>query len=805
MHLSTDIKQGIRGFARALPFAAAIVGILALGIGLATAVFTVADALLFRRLPVVDQDRLVVVSGEAPRKGLDNVPLELPAAEDFARRTGTLSRVAFFLYNGAVPITVREGQRISRLQEALVSGNYFDVLGTRPLIGRLLRPEDDVDGAPPVVVLSHHAWQQRYGGAPDIVGRRILVHEYARAFTIVGVAPPGIDYPSGTDAWVTLRGTIPPTATKYLSLDVLGRLTARGTIADARNEMTAFFHREGVDKFFQDVRGVVHPLPELVLGDTRPAVIAFAAAACLLLLITCVNVANLLLVRGLARMRDVAIRSALGASRGRIALQLITENAILAGIGGALGVAIAWAVVRGFVAVAPAGTPRLEEISVNGATFADAFAITSIAMLLFSMAPVFLASNVDAQQVLRSDTRQSASRRSRLVTEILVSGQIALAVLVLSAASLLGRSLLRLQHADLAFNPTQVVVAELALEGNRYDTGEKENAAIERLVALVARIPGVQAVSTTVSVPYSTTRSWEGKPTAEGQSKEDAARNPMLDIEVVGPELFAALGLPVTRGRAFSDADTKGSTPVVVLSESAARYYWPNANPIGKRLVEDAKPPSFTTVIGVVPDTRFRNLRERHATIYYPLRQSKFPFAPTTLVIRTTRTPSHLAAALRGVLESEMPGVALASAESFDALLSGPLAAPRLNALLLMLFGASAVVLAGVGLFGVLATMVRQRRRELGIRIALGAAPNDVARLVISRGLSLAVVGTAIGLLGALAGNRLLASLLFEVTSTDVPTLLSVAFLLILVAVVASAIPARITSRIDPAAVLRAD
>jgi putative ABC transport system permease protein len=801
----TDIKQGIRSFRRALPFTAAIIGILGLGIGLATAVFTVADAVLIRRLPVVDQDRIVVLSGEAPRKGLDNVPLEFSATLEFERRTRTLSRVAFFLYNGAVPITVREGQRISRLQEALVSGNYFDVLGAPPLIGRLLRAEDGVEGAKPVVVLSYRAWQQRFGGAADVPGRQIFIQEYARSYAVIGVAPPGIDYPRGTDAWVALQATIPSSTTKYLSLNLLGRLTAGHTASDARNEMTAFFHREGVDKFFEDVRGVVRPLPELVLGDTRPAVIVFAAAAGLLLLITCVNVANLLLVRGLARIRDVAVRSALGANRARIAVQLLTENAILASIGGALGVTVAWVVVRAFVAVAPSGTPRLDEISMNGATFAAAFAITSMAMLLFSVAPIFLASSVDVQQVLRSDTRQSASRRSRLVAELLVSGQIALAVLVLSAAGLVGRSLLRLQHADLAFNPTHVVVAELAIEGNRYDTGEKESAAIDRLVALFARIPGVQDVSPTTSVPYATTRSWEGKPTAEGQSKEDAARNPMLDIEVVGPELFGALGLPVTRGRAFSDADSKGSTPVVILSESAARFYWPNANPVGKRLVDGAAPSSFTTVIGVVPDTRFRDLREPHATIYYPLRQSQFPFAPTTMIIRTSRTAGDLAAALRTLLASETPGVALAKIEPFETLLGGPLAEPRLNAMLLMLFGASAVILAGVGLFGVLATMVRQRRRELGIRIALGAAPEEVARLVVGRGLLLATLGTGVGLLGALAANRLLASLLFQVTPTDALTLSIVAVVLVVVAAIASAIPARTSSRIEPAIALRAE
>jgi predicted permease len=798
MNLDLDIRQALRGFRGAPAFPATVTAILALGIGLATAVFTVADAVLLRRLPVVEQDRLVVLNGEAPKKGLDNVPLDLDGAREFAHATRTLTRAGFFLYNGAVPVTIREDRGVTRLQAALVSGNYFDVLGTRPLLGRALRPDDDAFGSAPVLVLSHHAWQTRFGGDANIVGRQIFVQDYGRAFTVVGAMPAGLDYPRGTDVWMPVLAVIPPKAAKYLSFDMIGRLTSKATLAEARSEMTRFLHRSGAAAFFADVHGVARTLPALALGDVGPAIVTFAFAAGLLLLLTCVNVANLLLVRGLSRVREIAIRTALGASRGRLVAQLLTEDAMLALAGGALGVLVAAALVQGFVALAPNGTPRVDEIMVSWRMLLFAFAITAIATLLSSIVPALMAATADVQRALRSDARLSASRGSRRLAEGLVSGQVALAVLVLSAAGLLARSFARLEHADLAFQPTHVLVAELTVEGDHFGNG-----ALERILTSVQALPGVQGASPVVSVPYSSTRSWEGRPKVEGQSSEDAAHNPMVDLEVVGPEFFSTLGLPVTRGRAFTPRDVSGAPAVVVISESAARHYWPGENPIGRRM--DGGSGSLVTVIGVVPDTRYRDLRDPHSTMYFPLAQSPFPFPPTTLLIRTTRAPADAAAAVRSAIAEVAPDVSVGRAISFGQLLAGPLAEPRMNALLLILFGLSAIALASVGLFGVLATTVRQRRRELGIRMTLGASPGEVARMIVRRGLVLATLGTASGLLIALGANRLLASLLFEISPTDAVTLGAVAATVAIVAVVASAIPARTSSRIDPAIALRSD
>lgn len=805
--LLAKVRLGIRSLRLAPGFAATAICTLALGIGLATAVFTVADAVVLRRLPVLDQDRIVVLSGEAPSQGMDNVPLDVEQAQDFAHNSRAFSQSAFFLYNGAVPVTIREEDRAFHLQLALVSGDYFAILGSRPLLGRPLRLEDDVHGAAPVLVLSYRAWQERFGGTPDILGRRIWIHEYGQHHTVVGVMPPGLDYPRGTEVWVPMLAVIPPRATPFLSVNVIGRLARGATMTDARNEMTAYFHREGASEFEREVRGVTHTLPDLVLGDTRPAVLAFAVASALLLLITCVNVANLLLVRGLARMREVAVRYALGATRGQVTAQLLMESALLALGGGLLGIIIAWGAIHGFVAFAPASLPRLEEIRMSGSALAGALGITTGAMLLFAAAPALLASRIEAQQALRSGTRQTTSRGARRVREALVMGQVALALLVLAAAGVVGRSLLRLQQVERGFEASGFVVAELAFQGGQLTTGEQQRALLERLLPMVLAIPGVRTVSPVSSVPYSSTQGWVTQPTAEGQSEEDAARNSWIDMEVVGPGFFATIGLPVIRGRGFTDADLEGAPPVVVLSESAAREYWPGVDPLGKRVFvwsapEDA---SLATVVGIVPDTRYRDLREPHATIYYPLRQSDLPFAPTMLLIRTDRVTTDIASALHGVLEESAPGVVLASAESFGSLFAGPLAQPRMNALLLAVFAAAAVILAGIGVFGVLATMVRQRRHELGIRMALGASAGAVARLVIRRGLALTTAGLAVGLLGAVAANGLLGALLYDVSPTDTATLAGVAAVMLAVAALASLIPARASTRIDPVTALRSE
>src|SRR6266498_436557 len=482
------MRVALRSLRRTSGFALTATLTLALGIGLATAVFTVADALLLRRLPVQDQDRLVVLWGQLPDREFD-YPLGLEDGREFARSTRTLERAALFLFNGAGALPIRDGGQLSQLRRALVSGEFFNVLGARAALGRTLRPADDVRGAAPVLVLSHAAWRERFGADPHVLGRQVVLYGGGTAYTIVGVMPQGLDYPKGTDFWAPVVPSMSPEGLSLMGFYVLGRLTPGATPANAREEMTTLFRRPDTSPWQRDLTGVVHTLPRLVLGDVRPALFAFAAAAALLLLITCINVANLLL----ARMRGIAVRSALGAGRGQVIAQLLTENGLLAVAGGALGVAVAAGAVQVFIAFAPAGLPRLDEIHLNVTALTGAVGITGVAMLIFGLAPAVLTSRVELEQVLRSGTRQSPSRRSRLGREALVAGQVGLALVVLSAGGLIARSLINLERAELSLEPSRLLIGELAIRYVQRHTPAKQLSMLERLQSQVHAIPGVRA------------------------------------------------------------------------------------------------------------------------------------------------------------------------------------------------------------------------------------------------------------------------------------------------------------------------
>jgi predicted permease len=797
-HLAQDIRIAFRSLRRAPALASVAILTLGLGIGLATAVFTVADALLLRPLPVRDQDRVVVLWPETSdhhRWGLD-----LDEAREFARRTSALGEVAFFSYYGALAKPIREGDRVSRLRRAQVSGKFFDVLGVNPALGRVLRPSDDVIGAAPVVVLSYAAWQRRFGGTNDVLGRRIQTHDDGLTYTIVGVMPQGLDFPKGTDFWASVMGSTPPGAVKYFSPELVGRLAPGASASRARDELNAFLSRPEARDKVHKMSGVITPLPQLIQGDTKPALLIFAAAAALLLLITCINVANLLLVSGLARTREFAVRSALGGSQRRIVAQLLTEGALLATAGGALGVAVAALALQSFIAFAPAGVPRLDEIHLNATALAGAVAITALAMLLFAVAPAVTTSHVDLHQVLRSDTRQSRSRRSRVVTEGLVIGQVALALLVLSSAGLIARSLIKLQGAHLFFEPSHLLIGELALPADQYDSQAKQLAMLDRLVPRLEALPGVQAVSPVVALPYVT--GWSGALAVEGQSAGEIATNPILNMEVVTPNYFTTFGIRILRGRGFTDADREGALAVMMVGQATAQHFWPREDAIGKHMLMGD---DTLTIVGVVPDTRYHDLRDAPPSIYFPLRQSPFGFVPTVLAIRTSGPPGDMVPAIRRLIAETEPSLDLANAAPFEAFLAGPLAQPRLNALLLAVFAGAALALAGIGLFGVVTTMVRLRTREFGVRMALGATAADVRRMVLKRGITVAATGSVLGLAGALLTNRVLTALLYQVSPTDSPTLGIVSALLLAVATLASLIPARQATRVDPMEALRAE
>jgi predicted permease len=732
---------------------------------------------------------------------VQNWPLSYADAREFAAHSRSLARTGLFVFPGTIHVPVDVGGRTERYGFALVSGDFFDVLGATPVLGRALRREDDVVGASPAIVLSYRAWQDRFGGAPDVIGRSVVAQVNDENFKIVGVMPQGLDFPRGVDVWSAERATVPGGDMTNVEIDMVGRLAPTATVGAAGDELSAFFAQSTGSK--RVLHGVARALPQIVVGDLRAAIVAFVAAVGLLLLITCINVANLLLVRGVGRAKEMAVRSALGANRARLVVHLLGESSLLAIGGGALGALVAAGALRVFVALAPPGFPRIDELHIDGAALASSALVTIGAMLLFAMAPAFLTSGVDVVEVLHSGHRHGDNRRFRRLSDLLVTGQVALSVVVLSAAALVARSLINLERANLSLDSSRVLIAELSVRYRYYDTAPKQLAAIERLLPAIAASPGVRSVSPVVAAPFSVV-AWDGVPRPEGQSAGEAKNNPVLNMELVAPSYFATFGLPVLQGRAFSSDDRRGSTPVVMLSESAARTYWPGQNPIGRRLAMGSKD-SMSTVVGVVPDTRYRDLRVARPTIYFALAQSAFPFAPTSLAISTTGDPTSIVPSLRRVLSETAPGLSLVRAAPFDAYLSGPLAQPRLDATLLFVFAAAAVLLSAIGLFGVLATSVRQRTREIGVRLALGASPGGVAALILRRALVIGSVGVASGLAIVLLTNHWVASLLFGVSSTDSATLAVVAVFVLGVAGLASLVPARLSASVDPVVALRAE
>jgi predicted permease len=664
----------------------------------------------------------------------------------------------------------------------------------------MLVDSDQQVGSAKVAVLSYAGWQRQFGGDPSVIGKRISIHEWATTFTVVGVMPEGLDYPRGVDFWVSVFPGSTDESLKYRSFDVIGRLASGATPAAAQAELTAYYRRSS-SPFLRNVRGVVHSFPRTVVGDTRPAVFAFSAAAALLLLLACANVANLLLVRGLARAREVAVRSALGASRRQVVVHLLAEHGLLALVGGLLGALVCVAAIRVFVAAVPPDFPRLSEIQVDGVALAGAVVITLVATLLFALAPAIVTSRANLLGTLGAGRRHGESRRSRLTTEALAACQLAIALIVLSTAGIIARSLIALEKADLGLEPTRMLIAQLAFDPARYPDAARQIQALDAVRLRLEAVPGIAGVSTSVSAPFA--QGWDGHLRVDGQTEAQAATNPYVAMDVVANDHFEALGTPVLQGRHFTDADGPASPNVVMLSESAAKYYWPNESAVGKRVGGAGE--EKLTVVGVVPDSRYRDLRQPRMAIYYPLRQSEFPFAPTNLILRTSGSPTAIVPSVRRVLDEVAPGVVLANGASFSDYLNAPLAQPRLNAMLLAVFASAATILAAIGLFGVMATMVRQRTRELGIRMAIGATSTEIGGMVLRRGLVIAGVGAIGGVAGALATNRLVASMLYEVSPTDALTLIGVTAVLVVVALVATFIPARASARIDPVVALRVE
>jgi predicted permease len=819
--LAGDARFAVRSLRRARGFATAVVLTLALGIGANTAMFTLLRGTLLRPLPNRDGERLVYLRQSAPGAQEHNVLFSVPEIADYRAVSKTLSAIAE--YSSALPFTLvgGDGQPL-RVQAAVISGNYFDVLGLAPVLGRLTRAQDDGAAAAPVAVLSFQFWMEHYGGDPVIVGRTIRLNDAIS--TVIGVVQPAPHYPQHTDVFVNtvtsphhLSATMVTGRTHRMS-ELFARLAPGRTVEQARAEIDGI-----ASNVFRD-----HPEAyekaaryEITVSTLRQAVNERASltfwllmgAAALVLLIACANVSNLTLMRGVGREREMLMRDALGAGTGRLRRLLLVENLVLALIGGALGVLVAFAGLRILVAFAAQFSPRASEIRVDGVVLAVGLATSVVAAIALSFVPHIGGERALAASLAPAGRRTTLGRGRQRFQRSLVVAQLAVCMVLLTGAGLLVRTLFKLQSVDTGVRTDHVLSLELPLGGDllREVMKQPENLArYERMRDRVAALPGVDVVALGTSPPLrSSLGGIEVK--AEGRAAPPDQPTPRAAFKTIDPGYFAATGIPLLEGRTFDPTDRRGSALVVVLSRSFARQLFGDQDPIGRRVAWTGDILRFTpftgdwrTVVGVVGDTRDGGLdSDPTPTMYQPFAQELIFSA--ALVVKTTADPTLLQPTIVSAVRAIAPGQLIEHVATLEQIRDETVAPRRLNALFIASFGMLAFLIAMVGIAGVLAFSVSSRTAEIGIRMSLGADARRVHRMVLGEGGVLLAAGLVVGLAGALFAERLLRSLLFGITPHDPTTLGVVAFVLAAVGVAACWLPAARAARVDPAVALRAE
>lgn len=795
-----------RGLRRVRGLTAAAVLTLAVGIAGTTTMFALVEGVLLRPLPVRDQGSLMVAWKEVRSSSPGHWPFSIDDLETIGRESRLLERVAGVSYTGAVPVGVIEDGAAGYIRTAAVSGDLFAVLGVAPVLGRSLRDRDGVTGAENVLVIAHGLWQRRYGGSPRALGRRILIGE--RTFTVVGVMPPDVEFPRGVEAWMTVAAAhaVRTNEAFQVAVDLVARRRPGVTEAQAAGELQTLVATLDASKEADaiDLQLVTRAYEDVVIGDVRGAMLVLFVAVGLVLAIASANVANLLLMRGAARRPELAVRAALGASGGRLAREVLAESLLLSLAAGVVGLIAAWWLVQVVPASIPDGLPRVDAVRIDSGVVAFCVGVAFFTAALAGLWPALSSSRTDVVTMLRSGGRGAAGDGAHVGRRTLVVAQVALAITVVAAAGLLMRSLLKLQALGGELAVHQLVLARLALP--QADAAERGRH-LRFLTDVVDRLeasPGVRAATAINAMPFAGI-GWDALFTAEGQSPDEATGNPLLNLESILPGYFDTFEVALMRGRYFTVADNERAPEVAIVSEDVAARLWPGEDPIGKRLKIGgaASEQPWRTIVGIVRPTRYRDLRDAWATLYLPAEQ--FLVAAQTLALRTDLPPAAAAALAREQVRAADPDVQVMSVVPFVDLLERPLARPRFYALLIGLFGAASLVLSAIGLYAVMGASVRQRGREMGVRVALGATAADLRRLVLGEGLRLTAVGAVIGLLAAAAGTRLLRGLLFEVQPLDPLALAGAALLLTAAAALAMYLPARRAARIDPGTMLRAD
>jgi putative ABC transport system permease protein len=794
-----DIRYALRSLHRHRVFALTAILTLGLGIGANTAIFSAVNGVLLRPLPYPDPDRILTIWGHHSAIGRESA--SLPDFLDW-RKARSFSGMAAWA-NAAFTVTGTGEPEV--VSGALVTPNYFRVLGAPVPLGRDFR-DDEARGAARVVVLSQGYWQRAYGGRPDVVGSQITLGGVP--YTIVGAGARGLALPAEVDVWAPFQ-TDTTLGRRNDFLQVIGRLAPSATAETAQVELATIARRLEAEYPASNAGWGVEliGLHERIVGEIRPALLVFLGAVALVLLIACANVANLMLVRVAARERELTIRAALGASRRRLVRQLLTESVLLALAGGVLGLGLAVWGVSALRALDPGTLPRLDEVRLDARALAFALVLSVGTGLLFGVVPAVRARRFDLRGGLAEGGRALSGARSAARTRsALVLAEVALASVLLVGAALLLRSFVGLTRVDPGISVDGILTARVTLPRFRYDDPARQVAFADALLDRARALPGVasaalgSAAPVDDAVPY-----WAIALAGVEQPPPDVVQDAV--VYRASPEYFHTFGLPLIRGRLFEAADRADRTPVAIVSQGLAQRYWPGRDPVGSRLTFGDPTDSATswmTVVGVVGDVRQDGaVSPAYPQIYVPFAQ--LSNRSVVVALRTGRNPLALAAPLKRALAGVDPSLALSEVTTMEQRVASTLARPRVNAALLAGFAASALVLAALGIYGVIAYSVVQRTRELGIRVALGASADAVLGMVMRQGLTPVMIGLAIGLGVAAVGSRVLRSLLYGVTATDLATYGAVAAFLTAVAAAASYVPARRAARSDPVQALRAE
>jgi len=801
--LFQDIRYGLRSLLKKPGFTLTAVIALALGIGANTAIFSVINGVLLRSLAYAEPERIVML-WETNAMGGGNLQNVVSPANflDWQRQATSFEHMAA-VWDLAANLTGGTGDP-EEIKGQFVSHEFFSVLGVQPVLGRAFTAEEDKPGNNLEIILSHQLWETRFGSDPQVIGKQATMN--GRQRTIVGVMPAGFHFlDNQVKAWMPLAldPAINYRETSGRFLRAVARLKPGVSVKQAQAELTGIAKQ--LERAFPSKNtgwGVnVVPMHEQIVGEIRPILIVLLAAVAFVLLIACANVANLLLSRAAARQKELALRAALGAGRMRLIRQMLTESVLLGVMGGIVGVLLAVWGIRLLIAFGPDNIPRLNEITIDLRVLVFTFAVSLVTGVLFGLVPALQSSRPDLNDALKEGGRGSTSGRTGTLRSAFVIAEVSLALVLLVGAGLMIRSCARLQSVTTGFQAAHVLTMRAQLPGKKYPEPHQIVDFFKQAQERIATIPGVEAVGAISYLPLTGGLASRDAFKIPGQPPPAPGQEPGVEVRVVTPTYFQAMGIPLLKGRLLNERDVK-ETRVLLINETMAKRYFPNTDPVGKQLevMWDGSGPD--EIVGVVGDIREGALnKEPEPAIYWS--HAREPYSGMAFVIRANGDAARLSTAVQKQIRSLDPEQPVADVRTMDQVISRSIARPRFNTLLLSIFAGVALLLASVGLYGVMNYSATQRTHEVGIRMALGATRTDIMRLVVGNGMTLTLIGIGIGVVASLMLTRVMTSLLFGVTATDIPTFLGVSAVLATVALIANYIPARRATRVDPVIALR--